>query len=40
MIEWDELRAPWPEAFSLMWRAYLAGTRNAVSAPNGCEHPG
>jgi tRNA(adenine34) deaminase len=24
--EWDELPAPWPEVFSLMWEAYLAGT--------------
>jgi tRNA(adenine34) deaminase len=26
MAEWDELPAPWPEVFSLMWEAYLAGT--------------
>jgi tRNA(Arg) A34 adenosine deaminase TadA len=26
MVEWDELPAPWPEVFSLMWEAYLAGT--------------
>ena len=26
MAEWDELEAPWPEVFSLMWEAYLAGT--------------
>lgn len=26
MPEWDELPAPWPEVFALMWEAYLAGT--------------
>jgi tRNA(adenine34) deaminase len=26
LAEWDELPAPWPEVFSLMWEAYLAGT--------------
>ncbi len=26
VAEWDELAAPWPEVFSLMWEAYLAGT--------------
>jgi tRNA(Arg) A34 adenosine deaminase TadA len=26
VAEWDELVAPWPEVFSLMWEAYLAGT--------------
>lgn len=26
MAEWGELPAPWPEVFSLMWEAYLAGT--------------
>jgi tRNA(adenine34) deaminase len=26
LAEWDELPAPWPEVFALMWEAYLAGT--------------
>jgi tRNA(adenine34) deaminase len=26
VAEWDELPVPWPEVFSLMWEAYLAGT--------------
>jgi len=26
MAEWGELPAPWPDVFSLMWEAYLAGT--------------
>jgi tRNA(Arg) A34 adenosine deaminase TadA len=26
LAEWDELPAPWPEVFSLMWEAYLART--------------
>jgi tRNA(adenine34) deaminase len=26
MAEWDELPAPWPEVFALMWEAYVAGT--------------
>jgi tRNA(adenine34) deaminase len=26
VAEWDDLRAPWPEVFSLMWESYVAGT--------------
>ena len=26
MVERAEFPAPWPEVFSLMWEAYLAGT--------------
>ncbi len=26
MAEWDDLPVPWPEVFSLMWEAYVAGT--------------
>ena len=26
MAEWDQLPRPWPDVFSLMWEAYLAGT--------------
>src|SRR5688572_1167990 len=26
MAEWGELPAPWPDVFSLMWEAYVAGT--------------
>jgi tRNA(adenine34) deaminase len=26
MADWDDLRVPWPEVFSLMWEAYVAGT--------------
>ena len=26
MVERDEFAVPWPEVFSLMWEAYLAGT--------------